>query len=62
MLFRSFMANTWITAKKETLELLESIGEDKINDRVLLIDLIGRNTKILITEPLIINQIIRTQR
>ncbi|MGJ0290223.1 tRNA uridine-5-carboxymethylaminomethyl(34) synthesis enzyme MnmG [Aliarcobacter cryaerophilus] len=39
-----FMANTWITAKKETLELLESIGEDKINDRVLLIDLIGRNT------------------
>ncbi|WP_141047514.1 tRNA uridine-5-carboxymethylaminomethyl(34) synthesis enzyme MnmG [Aliarcobacter cryaerophilus] len=39
-----FMANTWITAKKETLELLESIGEDKINDRVLLIDLTGRNT------------------
>ena len=39
-----FMSNTWITAKKETLELLESIGEDKINDRVLLIDLIGRNT------------------
>ncbi|MGJ0323081.1 tRNA uridine-5-carboxymethylaminomethyl(34) synthesis enzyme MnmG [Aliarcobacter cryaerophilus] len=39
-----FMANTWITAKKETLELLESVGEDKINDRVLLIDLIGRNT------------------
>lgn len=39
-----FIANTWITAKKETLELLESIGEDKINDRVLLIDLIGRNT------------------
>ena len=39
-----FMAITWITAKKETLELLESIGEDKINDRVLLIDLIGRNT------------------
>ncbi|MGJ0316336.1 tRNA uridine-5-carboxymethylaminomethyl(34) synthesis enzyme MnmG [Aliarcobacter cryaerophilus] len=39
-----FMANRWITAKKETLELLESIGEDKINDRVLLIDLIGRNT------------------
>lgn len=39
-----FMANIWVTAKKETLELLESIGEDKINDRVLLIDLIGRNT------------------
>ena len=39
-----FMANSWLTAKKETLELLDSIGEDKINDRVLLIDLIGRNT------------------
>lgn len=38
------MADTWLTSKKETLELLESIGEDKINDRVLLIDLIGRNT------------------
>ncbi|QEZ88318.1 5-carboxymethylaminomethyluridine-tRNA synthase MnmEG, MnmG component [Aliarcobacter cibarius] len=39
-----FMASTWITSKKETLELLESIGEEKINDKVLLIDLIGRNT------------------
>ncbi|WP_026804189.1 tRNA uridine-5-carboxymethylaminomethyl(34) synthesis enzyme MnmG [Aliarcobacter lanthieri] len=39
-----FMASTWLTSKKETLELLESIGEDKINDKVLLIDLIGRNT------------------
>ncbi|AYJ79270.1 tRNA uridine-5-carboxymethylaminomethyl(34) synthesis enzyme MnmG [Aliarcobacter cryaerophilus ATCC 43158] len=39
-----FMANSWLTAKKETLELLDSIGEDKINDRVLLIDLMGRNT------------------
>lgn len=39
-----FMSNTWLTSKKETLELLESLGEDKINDRVLLIDLIGRNT------------------
>lgn len=39
-----FMANSWITSKKETLELLESIGEEKINDKVLLIDLIGRNT------------------
>ena len=40
----SFMAETWVTSKKETLELLESIGEDKINDKVLLIDLIGRNS------------------
>jgi tRNA uridine 5-carboxymethylaminomethyl modification enzyme len=40
----AFMAEEWMTSKKETLELLESIGEDKINDKVLLIDLIGRNT------------------
>ncbi|MDZ7817948.1 MAG: tRNA uridine-5-carboxymethylaminomethyl(34) synthesis enzyme MnmG [Aliarcobacter sp.] len=39
-----FMANEWMTSKKETLELLESIGEEKINDKVLLVDLIGRNT------------------
>ena len=39
-----FMASTWITSKKETLELLESIGEEKINDKVLLVDLIGRST------------------
>jgi tRNA uridine 5-carboxymethylaminomethyl modification enzyme len=39
-----FLANEWLTSKKETLELLESIGEDKINDKVLLVDLIGRNT------------------
>jgi tRNA uridine 5-carboxymethylaminomethyl modification enzyme len=38
------MANEWVTSKKETLELLESIGEEKINDKVLLVDLIGRNT------------------
>ena len=39
-----FMANEWITSKKENLELLESIGEEKINDKVLLVDLIGRNS------------------
>lgn len=39
-----FMANEWMTSKKETLELLESIREEKINDRVKLIDLIGRNS------------------
>jgi len=40
----TFMASTWVTSKKETLELLEKIDEEKINDKVLLIDLIGRNT------------------
>ncbi len=40
----NYMANIWITSKKETLALLESIGEEKINDKVLLVDLIGRNT------------------
>ncbi len=39
-----FMANEWMTSKKETLALLESIGEEKINDKVLLVDLIGRNS------------------
>ena len=38
------MANEWFTSKKENLELLESIGEDKIRDRALLIDIVGRNT------------------
>lgn len=40
----ALMSNEWLTSKKETLELLESLGEDKINDKVLLIDLIGRNS------------------
>lgn len=39
-----YMAQTWITSKKEVLELLENIEEEKINDRVLLIDLIGRSS------------------
>ncbi len=39
-----FMSNEWFTSKKENLELLESIGEDKIRDRSLLIDIVGRNT------------------
>lgn len=39
-----YMASTWVTSKKETLDLLESLGEEKINDKVLLIDLIARNT------------------
>ncbi len=39
-----FMAQEWFTSKKENLELLESLGEDKIRDRALLIDIVGRNT------------------
>ncbi len=39
-----FMAKEWFTSKKENLELLEELEEDKIKDRVLLIDLVGRNT------------------
>lgn len=39
-----FMANEWFTSKKENLQLLESLGEDKIKDRALLIDIVGRNT------------------
>ena len=39
-----FMSNEWFTSKKENLELLASLGEDKIKDRSLLIDIIGRNT------------------
>ena len=39
-----FMAKEWFTSKKENLELLDEIQEDKIKDRVMLIDLIGRNT------------------
>lgn len=30
--------------KKENLELLEELGEDKIKDRAKLIDIVGRNT------------------
>ncbi len=40
----NFMSSEWFTSKKENLELLESIGEDKIRDRSLLIDIVGRNT------------------
>ena len=39
-----FMANTWFTPKKENLALLQELGEDKISDRTLLIDVVGRNT------------------
>lgn len=39
-----FMNNQWFTSKKENLELLEQLGQDKIKDRVLLLDIVGRNT------------------
>ncbi|MGM0519416.1 MAG: tRNA uridine-5-carboxymethylaminomethyl(34) synthesis enzyme MnmG [Campylobacterota bacterium] len=39
-----YMQNQWFTSKKENLELLEKLGQDKIKDRVLLIDIIGRST------------------
>ncbi|MEA2049559.1 MAG: tRNA uridine-5-carboxymethylaminomethyl(34) synthesis enzyme MnmG [Campylobacterota bacterium] len=39
-----FMKNQWFTSKKENLALLQELGEDKISDRILLIDLVGRNT------------------
>jgi tRNA uridine 5-carboxymethylaminomethyl modification enzyme len=40
----SFMESEWFTPKKENLALLEKLGEDKISDRALLIDVVGRNT------------------
>ncbi len=39
-----FMSNEWFTSKKENLEVLESLGEERIKDRALLIDIVGRNT------------------
>jgi len=39
-----FLESEGFTCKKENLELLEKLGEDKISDKVWLIDIIGRNT------------------
>jgi tRNA uridine 5-carboxymethylaminomethyl modification enzyme len=39
-----FMEDIWFTSKKENLALLKELKEDKISDRILLIDLVGRNT------------------
>ena len=39
-----FMENIWFTSKKENLALLNELEEDKISDRILLVDLVGRNT------------------
>jgi tRNA uridine 5-carboxymethylaminomethyl modification enzyme len=38
------MEKEWFTSKKENLALLEELGEDKISDQILLVDLVGRNT------------------
>jgi tRNA uridine 5-carboxymethylaminomethyl modification enzyme len=40
----NFMKEEWFTPKKENLELLELLGEDKISDRTLLVDIVGRST------------------
>jgi len=40
----NYMENQWFTSKKENLELLQKLDEQKISDRILLVDLIGRNT------------------
>ena len=40
----ALMTDKWLTSSKETLETLESLGQDKIKDRVLLLDVVGRNT------------------
>ena len=39
-----FMENEWFTSKKENLVLLNQLEEDKISDKILLVDLVGRNT------------------
>jgi tRNA uridine 5-carboxymethylaminomethyl modification enzyme len=39
-----YMSNKWFTSNKETLKLLERLGQDKIKDRVLLLDIVGRST------------------
>jgi tRNA uridine 5-carboxymethylaminomethyl modification enzyme len=39
-----FMEEIWFTSKKENLALLIELEEDKISDKILLVDLVGRNT------------------
>lgn len=39
-----FMEDIWFTSKKENLALLIELDEDKISDKILLVDLVGRNT------------------
>jgi tRNA uridine 5-carboxymethylaminomethyl modification enzyme len=53
-----FMNKTWFTPKKENLKLLSDLGEDKISDRTLLIDVIGRNTIVVHKLDIIVPQFI----
>ncbi len=39
-----YMSGIWFTPNKENLALLKELGEDKISDKTLLIDVVGRNT------------------
>lgn len=39
-----FLEAEGFTSKKENLEILESLNEEKISDKVWLVDIIGRNT------------------
>jgi tRNA uridine 5-carboxymethylaminomethyl modification enzyme len=39
-----YMSGIWFTPNKENLALLNELGEDKISDKTLLIDVVGRNT------------------
>ncbi len=38
------MINRWFNPNKENLSLLQSLGEDKISDKTLMVDIIGRNS------------------
>jgi tRNA uridine 5-carboxymethylaminomethyl modification enzyme len=40
----NFMANNYLTPSKENLELLNVLGEEKITNKTLLIDVIGRSS------------------
>ncbi len=40
----SYLRETFVTPNKSFIELLESIGEDKINDKVYLLDLLARSS------------------
>ena len=39
-----FLESEGFTSKKENLEILESLDEEKISDKVWLVDIVGRNT------------------
>jgi len=39
-----FLDSQWFTPKKENLELLKALNEDKISDKVKLIDIVGRSS------------------